>query len=391
MSGTPYDCLTYLQNYATTLDGIASEYEAGTNANQFDGVRPHPVFWSSTNCGGITYPPVLDSPDPDAPQTDFRYDPKLSCDATPTDSDKLVFASDSIQSFFLPGGWHVIFYPKTGVNEDPLRYPTTFSCTQASYFPRVVADMTNLTFAQGTSLAGNVAAVAVFRPPVQDPSTFSDSLTEWKYSMCMNTRYETVGGKPLLSWSSGSTECDTFFGGPTEGLTASQTGGYCGAHPEDSACACLNDEHTLRETFCEPGNTSAHCQTVQGLEAYLPVTCFGRNCSLEGYRFGRMLNQACTVTLCEQMINITGDDILVQGGATLWCGNKPLRAQPTPSAPPPDDDDTDSGSQTKNWLLLALGLTFLVLFLATPAAILTWRRTRPVSQQPDFSESDTRW
>ncbi|NBQ43224.1 MAG: hypothetical protein EBU23_12205, partial [Mycobacteriaceae bacterium] len=64
-------------------------------------------------------------------------------------------------------------------------------------------------------------------------------------------------------------------------------------------CVCLVEENCLKETFCTPGSTDTNCTTNDAFQEFIPVTCFGKNCSIEGYRWARMQNQRCNITLCQ--------------------------------------------------------------------------------------------
>lgn len=174
-----------------------------------------------------------------------------------------------------------------------------------------------------------------------------------------------IGAEMLTSYEPASTECDaimtTYCNGPDGKGTAE--------------CACLADELTLEEKYCLPGNTSPNCQG-QSLVSALPVTCFGRNCSAGGYRWARMLNQKCTITLCQQIVTLLGDDIVIQGGSQLWCGNKTLADATgiTPSVTPADDPAAPTTAPFPQWLWLIIIMAIFLVIVVIPVAVIILRR-----------------
>ena len=162
---------------------------------------------------------------------------------------------------------------------------------------------------------------------------------------------------------------------------------FCKNNLTHSTCSCLSEEIEFKNTFCQPGNPN--CTTNDLFAAYIPVTCFGKNCSIEGYRFKRMIDQKCTITLCKQIINIIGTDIVNKTDSTLWCGNKNIKTDGTLPDPnsgqktPADANKTDKSnanamheSSISYWVFIIIGLCVLALLVALPLAIITYKRSK---------------
>jgi len=174
-----------------------------------------------------------------------------------------------------------------------------------------------------------------------------------------------VGAEALTSFVPGSEECDAY-------MTT-----YCNT-PEfaySKECACIVDEAKLRREFCEPGSTATVCADNTSLASALPVTCFGKNCSNGGYRWQRMLRQKCTITLCEQVVNLLGDDIVIKGGSKLYCGNREIDVAPVSVSP------TDSTSGTAatpitipEWLWLIIAMAIFLVIIVVPISVIILRR-----------------
>jgi hypothetical protein len=138
-------------------------------------------------------------------------------------------------------------------------------------------------------------------------------------------------------------------------------------------CACLLDEHTLREQFCQPGNSLPECEEQNALQEFIPVTCFGKNCGAGGYRFGRMLNQTCNVTMCQQIVDVVGDNIVVDSTSILYCGTKPL-ASSYPSVSP-TVSPSPIASETGVWVWLLIGVGFFLVVVVVPLALILYKRS----------------
>jgi hypothetical protein len=77
----------------------------------------------------------------------------------------------------------------------------------------------------------------------------------------------------------------------------------CQVNPNDRACTCLREEEEL--------------------DPSLPVICFGQHCLDQGFVFRRMKDQDCNVNICQQLINVNGDNNMqITGSHHITCGHQ---------------------------------------------------------------------
>lgn len=336
------NCLDFLNNYADTLD---------SNAGIITGFRPRPVFFSGTNCSGTLWPPGPG-----------QITDNLIAGVTYDNP-----ASDQFGSMYIPGGWQVTLTSKGG-------FKAVFP-KNVSQFPTLLTDVSTESSSNSEPLTNNVLDAEVTLPINPDKSTFTD--TEWQLAMCTSQISTVVGARHLNSWQQGSRECDVFMNGfcqPVANMGCAPNSTEPQPLPNQyKPCVCLVEENCLRETFCEPGNTNSECANQDAFQEFIPVTCFGKLCSVEGYRFGRMQNQRCTITLCQQVINLIGENITVKGGSTIWCGNRSVPVTSvSPSAPQKPKDDGAIGLPVWAWVLV--GVAVFVIFVTVPIAVIVYRR-----------------
>ncbi len=289
------NCIQVLNAYSDFL----------SNNPNADFPRPHPLFWSSTDCAGNVFP---------------------AFDATPTENTFVASPfAPTFGSLYIPANWQVII--KSSTNER-----RTF-CPGAT--PLLVSDAHFLTFETKAPICTETPS-----PPIvgttsvfddidtvymisQVPLTLQPFTTfDWSFQMCNQTLITTVGLLPMTSYAQGSEECDALMEG------------YCvGSHLDAPECSCLADEVVIANTFCQPGNTDPKCQDAGQFREYIPVLCFGKSCSFQGYRFRRMQDAKCNITMCQQLISELGTDLFADAELSLHCGSKPAEATPTPSVP----------------------------------------------------------
>lgn len=143
---------------------------------------------------------------------------------------------------------------------------------------------------------------------------------------------------------------------------------------DKQACVCMVEENCLRATLCEPGSSLASCSSDDAFAEFAPVTCLGKNCSVEGYRWSRMQSQQCSETLCQQIINAVGSNIVLRGGSTIWCGNQSMAiASPSPSPSPTKKGGVDA---VPIWAWIIIGVAVFVLCVAVPIAVIVYMRNR---------------
>lgn len=330
------NCLSFLNNYADFL----------SSNTDIAGVRPHPILFSGSNCSGIsTWIPQADAP---------------VCDQTPYANP----SGTSFGSIYIPGGWSVELR-----GSGTLKLPNT-----PTDLPVLVTNTSELTFSDGSGIT-NAVSSAVITCPV-NPNLTTYTTTEWKLDMCTNSISTVVGARHLTSWQQGSPECDTYMDGycaPVASLSCEPNSTEPAPLPAKFVpCTCLVEENCLRDTFCEPGNTNPSCESNDAFEEFIPVTCFGKNCSVEGYRWKRMQDQACTITLCRQIINLVGQNIVDSGSSTIWCGNRSIPASSVSPTPSSSVDGDGIELPTWAWILIAVGV--LLVFVSVPLAIIVYRR-----------------
>jgi hypothetical protein len=247
-------------------------------------------------------------------------------------------------------------------------------------YPVLLPDVSQLfyTSASGAKLpVKNKVTALQYAKVVNPPLKVPFPLTDWAFAMCNNQMVSTVGAQHISSWYQGSAECDQFMSAYCAPYAKMTCADLNTLQSNFLPCVCLIEENCLRDTYCEPGNTSSYCASNDAFNAFIPVTCFGKNCSIEGYRFGRMQNQKCSVTICRQVINLVGEDIVFTGGSTLWCGNKSIPlATPTPSPTPPSTSSSGLSIPFFAWVIIAVSV--FVLCIAVPIAVIVYgKRPRP--------------
>jgi len=345
---TSSNCLNFLAQYADTLNAVN-----GTNT----GVRPHPILFSGINCTGTPWPPTSDEPIAN----------EIFGNATGT---------SSFGSIYIPPLWQVRLFsqPGGGGNNVILPYDETKFLPIVNSLPVLITDTSSIFYTFGPSVENNVASSYITPPTVnQQPYTAAD----WQLDMCMNRISTVIGAQHLTSWQIGSPECDRFMDGyclPVSQLTCVPGTTEIAPLTTNTECVCLVEQNCLRDTFCETGTTNPNCTgTKQAFALFVPVTCFGKQCSVSGYRWSYMNQQRCTVTLCEQIISIVGESIVVSGGSTLFCGNFSIPI-PTTTVSPPPVTETSEVLPVYAWVLI--GIAVFIVSIAGPLSYLIYRQAK---------------
>ena len=339
------NCLEVLANYASKLNAA----NLPNTAKGIAGDRPHPLFWSQTNCSGIQWPDINLEPIAGTPYPNQAQDP--------------VVGNVAFGSMYIPAGWSV-----TLTTANPVKTVTYPTPNDNSNLPILISNM-QTAFTSGTPIYNNISFATIFTPII--PGTTTPYLiNDWKFQMCMNQISTVVGAQHLVSWNGGSQECDDFmtsFCTPVSQLSC--VPGTTQIAPLDdpyTACVCLVEQNCLKETFNQPTEPNAN------FAAIVPVTCFGKSCSSQGYRWGYMNQQRCTVTLCQQIISIIGHDIVVKGGSTLFCGNSEIPlVTVTPTITP---IPVPAAMSLPDWAWILIGVVLFVLAIAVPLAIIVFRQ-----------------
>jgi len=312
--------------YDTTTDDLAS--------------WPQPLVFAGANCTSSMYPAEADW-------------------SVQIPSGAITFTP--VGSLYIPGGWVVILYYGGTSIQLPIK---------ATDYPLLITDLLSEYGVSG------VTEFTATGPVVTAPGGYA---VQWRYQMCMNQTSAIVGANHLTSWQPGSEECDSFmddFCGQYKTTACGTINGTDQPDPlpaDKQACVCLVEENCLRATLCEPGSSLASCSTDDAFAEFAPVTCLGRNCSVEGYRWSRMQSQRCSETLCQQIINAVGTNIVLKGGSTIWCGNQSLLVASVTPTPSPTKKGVDA---VPTWAWIIIGVAVFVLCVAIPIAVIVYLRNR---------------
>ena len=288
-------CLSVVQSYADFLSN-----NPGTKAQM-----PHPLIFSETSCSGVMWPP-------------FNEDPPLS-----------IFFDNPLPtgrfgSIYIPAFWQVRVSNSSSQNPRSrlvCASETPFMETDASGMFFDSLDAPPACFGQGDTvldrtqpgLLNNVRQLRFdrVRPNTGSVEQGGQVYPErcWLLDRCRNGVSNRLGARNLRSFTPGSEECDDLMLDHCSGRDGGPCDDYVGPNIDLPECSCLREEGDL---VCQgPG-----CEK----EAVLPVTCFGGSCNAQGYRFGRMVNQKCSVTMCQQVVDLVGDSIAVNSEMTMHCG-----------------------------------------------------------------------
>ncbi len=327
-------CLDYLGQYALQISASSDAPNATADMKW-----PTPQLFALPNCPGL---PLAFSPSSIVEQKNP--------------------SGTSLGSFWVPPGWSV-----TLLSNDATPLSKTITSKGSTTFNSTAL----LLFDDGKTSVQNRVATVRFTPP-PDPSAQLTAFNQWVLQRCLGERYDMIGATTLTSFQPGSSACDNFMNT------------YCKQNPDVDECACLKDEANLRNLYCGPGNTNPGCDSNAWTSA-APVTCLGKNCSYGGYRWARMLNQKCNVTLCQQLVSLIGDDLVIQGSSELWCGNRALSidVSPTPSVP---TDEDESSASLPTWLWFTIVMTIFFLLVIFPVAVILLKRIWPVTNASESSE-----
>jgi hypothetical protein len=304
--------------------------------------RPHPVFFPDVECRGGTWPPA---------STNI------------SDNDENVFNPNnlSFSGMYIPGYWQVQFQLADGTY---FTYPNELSA-----FPVLVGDVT--TNPKLVSMKDKVIRIIKF---IYQPKS-DDNLKTWTVKKCQGLNSVFIGARTVTSYLTGGRACDTVMSGYCSGTIPGTNNLRLDT---DLACVCLKEEAALAKKFCTKKYkpTPTGCRSDEdNLDVIIPVTCFGKQCSSVGYRWGRMLNQQCNITLCEQILSLFGDNLITQGESVIYCGNTP-KVIPTPNVSPTVSvsAQTTPASSLPVGAWVIFGMIFFMLFIIIPYVYLVYRR-----------------
>ena len=360
------NCLATLNNYGDFLNN-------NPTGDQIDYFAPHPLIFDTSLCNGSYFP-------------QFKEEPN-----------EMYEMSTRIGSLYIPPFWEVVIRGKVLIKSGKFNIPMIQDRQKkicASQFPLLIPDTTLLFFDPLDKEPYCTVVVSdIPNDKVSIYSSFKTSVTFvskvpqqpgllynqncWAFDMC--NRYITthISSRTIHSYQPGSEECDVLM----DDFCSKSTNYQCRLNVPSittnmnlKECSCLSDEKKLREDFCTPGNNMPECAQQNAFQEFIPVTCFGKNCGSSGYKFNRMNNQKCNVTLCQQVIDIIGDSLTINTSSIIYCGSKNYEAKPTPTpTPTPVSEDKNIYLEGWEWGLIILGV-FLV-FVIIPLSVMVFYRS----------------
>lgn len=333
-------CLDALNQYAELLNTYPQSSDNGNES------MPQPLFFELANCTGAAWPNL------NGTQNTYSF---------AGGSVSNTFPGSVIGSLYIPSYWQVNING-TNYPEKPSNYPLLIS---------------NLLDFNGTTTASTF--------DVTVPINFN--VNEWRLQMCMNQINAVVGSIHLSSWQQGSSECDSYM--DTYCQPYNQGCGSNGYEPDPITgpaipCTCKIEQNCLQTTLCKTGD--ANCSSDAVFASNFPVTCLGKYCTTQGYRWSYMANQNCTITKCEQIISLVGQNIVAKGGSDLWCGNKTIPVSPTPTPSVPNNGVTGIHLPTYVWILIAAGI-FLIA-IVVPLAVIIYRRNKVEQKMKNVADAN---
>lgn len=212
------------------------------------------------------------------------------------------------------------------------------SRTGASSNSEVIATQpSQLGFVSGQPLLESIKS---FRVDWSDEPPFR-SEDEFKLALCQDRTIFFGGLYKYTAYGPGTLACDQYVNA------------YCATSEQNlqsSVCNCIRDQQILDKTFPDVD---------------LPVTCLGANCAQSGYRTSEMVENPCSVVLCDSIVEEFGNELSANGNGTIFCGNTNFFATPNPTvsftmAP------ADSGSGFPAWAYVVIfgSLAVIAIILA---------------------------
>ncbi len=350
-------CVSLLSSYADFLSN-----NPGTPSP-----RPHPLIFSGTNCSGSQL---------------FLFNESVS-------EGVHTLPFPGFGSFWLPSNTLMILQSGSNMRTIcPSPTSTLIADTTAYLYEAVQSDCTQPPLAppvlNGVSTKDNVTQVTIHSlvPYILLPYTTSC----WTLDTCNQKILNTLGTSTITSYAQGSEECDAFM----TTFCAGTSGYQCSADTRAGdnlllpECACVLDEKEIANAFCQPGNTNPRCSDVGALVEFIPTTCFGKSCSFGGYRFNKLLNQQCNTTLCQQIVDVLGSELVVNADSVVYCGTVPP-VSTSPSVQPFESVPQPWAVQSWQYVLIAVGCIAAVFVVI--CGVYIWQRDRAQSELNSLSSA----
>lgn len=335
----------------TNCVSATSDYAHYLNSNpDVTGIVPHPLFFSGLNCTGTSWPP---------------YDTEYTTLTTIPNPD----TSGRFGSFYIPAGWTVTF-DNVGESES-----ITLPSIQNGSTTFLESSAANLFFnGSANPLVDDISQVTV-TPPT------SMTTRDWKYLKCMGKISSTVGITPITAFKPQSAECDSFMNSFCDSSSPSD------ADRQEVACKCLEEEAAFNSEYCEPNSSNTNCNDYSDTAQFIPVKCFGKRCSSgSAYRFSRM-DVPCNITLCQQLVELSGSNIEVNQEMKMICGNEDTSIESNNSSKDSNPKELKSVTakpkvvreSLESWQIIVLISVIVLLVLATVASSIAIFRSGKLS------------
>jgi hypothetical protein len=304
-------CIEFLNSYAGHISNVKNVTSL-THAT-----RPYPIAFTEINCGGASFPTAASKSEATLNTCNwYTYvsGAKLqsACDVTKLSECACnpLNSKTSFKSLYIPIGWRVIIAPPLEENMPDSKPPPNPKIIKTNISPLVISDTSIISFSDGTTLGEAGSPSISYYPDVSD--------AQWMLDRCIGkTTMETIAGRAITSYLPQSEECDNIM---TE--YCSNKGADANSNYNKPECGCFKDRDVNFSQFCPPGTTDAECG--DSFQSFVPVKCFGANCAQGGYRTKSMQDIVCDIEVCQQVIKAVGDNIVISGGSTIWCGTKPF-------------------------------------------------------------------
>jgi hypothetical protein len=293
----------------TNPNKLPSDSTCSEHGGQSDSSQPFPLFFhgSSTSC----------------------LQHALVCENT--DSYTEPWFGTSFNGFVIPSNKFVVFKSKNTLHEvivtGPLWIPNTTEFKHLVQYPN------------GATLTGNVSSVAVH--------DISGNWLDARLTACGDNKPLEFALQSLTNYVPQSENCDLVVTNYCDEDVNKQTD--CDApYTGPSICGCFFNQTCLDEIFEDA--------TVE-----IPVVCFGRDCSSgPGYRTSSMVQGTCNAEICNETIELFGEELYNSGTTTLYCNETDYNLDPS-ATPTPTDDSSSGGIHLTEWEIIIIIIPSIII------------------------------
>lgn len=235
------------------------------------------------------------------------------------------------KSFYIPPGVTVSARSDTGSHLGTYHGPWLVEDTSKHTYP-------------GSSLLASEHPVVKFI--VVTAESWEDTVVP---RMCMDEPMY-LSGNPLVRYTMGSDRCDQY----TQDT-------YCKRNPGAELCNCIEGIARI-----------AKLGTLKdGTKVSVPVTCFDDLCATtKSYKTSAMQKQPCNFTICQQKINLIGENIFDGSTHEVFCGNTFFSDEAAENAEPTISDKeftsstvATSTTETPYYVWVMIGVSGVIFIL----------------------------